>query len=360
MKILTILGTRPEIIKLSPVIPLLDKEFNHVLIHTGQHYDYNMDMVFFEELNLRKADYLLKIGSGSPIYQISEAIKKLEHILIEEKPDKVLVFGDTNAPISGALVSSKLNLFLVHLEAGCRCFNQIPEETNRIVTDHCSDLLLVPDKKAHENLINEGIPKNKIITVGSTAIESSLRNIRYAKKSEVLKNLELIKYNYILCTTHRAEITNNKEKLSGIINAINEISKQIKVVFPVHPRTNKVIKRYGIKLNENMKIIKPQGYLDFLKLLKNCLFTITDSGGIQEEAAALNTPCLICREETEWTYLTDIGKNILVGTSKENIVKKAKDLLENRDKLDTIRAIKVNLDDKISTKIIRALKNENP
>lgn len=359
MKLLTVMGTRPEIVKLSPVIPLFDKEFEHILVHTGQHYDYNMDELFFKDLNLRKPDYMLKIGSGSAIYQISESIKKIEDIITKEKPDKVLVFGDTNAPISTALITSKLNVFLIHLEAGCRCFSKIPEETNRIVTDHCSDLLLAPDKKAYENLIREGIPKEKIVIVGSTAIEASLRNLKFAEKSDVLEVNNLKKEEYIICTIHRAENTDSKKKLTGIIEAINDISKKIKIIFPIHPRTKKVIKDYDIKLNDNIKIISPQGYLDFLKLINNCLFVISDSGGIQEECAALNIPCLIAREETEWTYLTDAGKNILIGTKKENIVKKAKDLLENRQIIGKMKEIKIDFKDKISENILNVIKNES-
>jgi len=358
MKICTILGTRPEITKLSPLIPLLDQEFDHVLIHTGQHYDYNMDAIFFEELNLRKPDYQLNVGSKSHAEQTAEMMVKIEKILLEEKPDWIIVFADPNTPIAGALVASKLNIPLIHLEAGCRSFNKfMPEEINRIVCDHCADLLLAPNEIARNNLLREGINDEKIHVVGSTAIESSRRNVVLAR----LKNRPLItgltKDSFVLATIHRAENTNNILVLKELTEALSEISKIIPVVWSIHPRTRKLLEQNNINLPQTILVIEPQGYLNFLNLLDCSLFVMSDSGGIQEEAAALNIPCLILRNETEWTYLTDAGKNLILGTKKEKIVSVVKDLLQDRDKIKKMKVVQLNLNSNVSQEIIKVIKN---
>ncbi|MEW5896133.1 MAG: UDP-N-acetylglucosamine 2-epimerase (non-hydrolyzing) [Nanoarchaeota archaeon] len=359
MKICTILGTRPEIIKLSPLIPLLDQEFEHILIHTGQHYDYNMDKVFFEELWLREPDYLLRVGSDSQAIQTAKMMVKTEKILLREKPDWVVVFADPNTPLAGALVAAKLHLPLIHLEAGCRSFNkEMSEEINRIVCDHCADLLIAPDEKARKNLLREGLPEERIHVAGSMAIEASLRNVAYAReKSFILKEECLEKNRFILLTIHRAENTDNFEVLKGMVKAAEEIAGHIQVVFPVHPRTRKILAEHNLHPFK-IKLIEPQGYLDFLNLLDNCLFVMSDSGGIQEEAAALNKPCLILRNETEWTYLTDIGKNLIVGTGREKIVNDAIELINNTGKLLQMKNIQLNLNINIAKKIVEIIKNE--
>ena len=356
-KAATILGTRPEILKLSPVLPLLDKEFIHILIHTNQHYSYRMDRIFFKELNLKEPDFNLDVGSGTHAEQTSKMLIGIEKILLQEKPDVVIVNGDTNTTMSGALAAAKLNIPLMHIEAGCRSFNKrMPEEINRIIADHCSSLLIAPDKASYDNLIKEGIPKKSIFLTGNTAVESALRNRAYAKKSAILKKLDLKSKEYILCTIHRAENTNNVDVFEGLIKALNEISNQIKIIFPLHPRTKNIITENKINLNKNLKIIEPQGYVDFLCLLENALLVMSDSGGIQEEAAALSTPCLILRSETEWIYLTKAGKNILLGTNPKIIVEKTMHLLNNRKEIEKIRKIRVNLKKNASQKIINILK----
>lgn len=360
MKVVTILGTRPEIIKLSPLLPLLDKEFDHIIIHTGQHYDYQMDEIFFEQLNLRNPNYLLKVGSGKHAEQIAKMMIEIEKILIQEKPDWVIVFADPNTPLAGALVAVKLHLPLIHLEAGCRSFNKkMPEEINRVVCDHCADLLIAPDEKAEQNLLREGLPKEKIHVVGSTAIEASLRNVVFARENSlVIKDLNLGKEKFILLTIHRAENTNNFKVLEGLIEAAEEIANQIPIIFPMHPRTAKILKGHNLELNK-VKVIEPQGYLDFLNLLDSCLFIMSDSGGVQEEAAALDVPCLVLRNETEWTYLTDAGKNLLLSTDKEKIISIVNNLLKNRFKIKEMKNIQLNLNRNVAHKIIEVIKCES-
>ncbi len=355
MKIITILGTRPEITKLSPLLPVLDREFNHLLIHTGQHYDYEMDEVFFEELNLRRPDYNLNIGSGSHASQVAAMMIRIEEILLQEEPDVVIVFADPNTPLAGALVAVKLHIPLIHLEAGCRSFNKkMPEEINRIVCDHCADLLLAPDETAKRNLLNENIPESKISVTGSLAIESSLRNVLISReKSTVLADLKLKPKEYLLATLHRAETTDDFRILKGVMESLENISKEIKIIFPLHPRTKKVLESNNyVSFAKNIIFTKPLGYLDFLQLLDNSLLVMSDSGGIQEEAAALNVPCLILREETEWTYLIDAGKNKLLGRDKDKIVITTLELLHNPAHLDNMKSVQLNLNTHVSQKII--------
>jgi UDP-N-acetylglucosamine 2-epimerase len=240
LKVITILGTRPEITKLSPVLPVFDKEFDHKVIHTGQHYSYTMDRIFFEELRLRKPDYNLNVGSGTHAEQTAKMLIGIEKILIKEKPDYVVVFADPNTPLAGALAAAKLHIKVVHMEAGTRSFNRkMPEEINRVLIDHCSDILLAPDKKAVQNLAKEGIEKN-VYLVGSTAYEAALRNGEFAKNSNLLNKLKIKKREYILTTVHRAENTNDKKVLGELIGAVNNISEYIDIVLPLHPRTLKL------------------------------------------------------------------------------------------------------------------------
>ena len=362
MKIVTILGTRPEITKLSPLLHLLDEdeEIEHILIHTGQHYDYNMDSIFFSELGLKSPKHLLEVGSGSHANQVAKMMEGIEDVLNIEKPDGVIVFADPNTPLAGSLVASKMHIPLVHLEAGCRSFNKkMPEEINRIVCDHCADLLLAPDKKAHQNLLREGLPEDKISVVGSTAVEASLRNIVFAReKSKILKELDMVDKDYILLTIHRAENTNNFLVLKGLIEAAEEIaySENIPIIFPIHPRTKKILIEHNF-IPKTIKLIEPQGYLDFLNLLDSCLFVMSDSGGIQEEAVALDTPCLILRNETEWTYFTDVGKNLLLGTNKEKIIEVVTKLLRNKEKLQHMKNIQLNLNSNVAQKMVEIIKN---
>lgn len=355
MKIATVLGTRPEIIKLSPLIPLLDKEFDHILIHTGQHYSYSMDKIFFEDLNLRDCDYVLNIGSGSHGKQTGKMIMGIEDVLIKEEPDVVIVQGDTNSTLAGAIAASKLQMNVAHVEAGCRSFDrQMPEEINRTLVDHVSDILFAPDGNAYKNLTAEGIPDNFIHLVGNTSVDACLRAMNLFSQSK-LKDFELEKGNYILLTIHRQENT-TYSKLKEILCAINVISERIRIVFPVHLRTKKIIVENNIKLNDNILLTDPLGYKDFMGLLSNSKFVLTDSGGIQEESAILNIPCLILRENTEWMSYVNMGKNALLGTDQGGIINFVTGLLDDEKKLANMRQIKTQVKDGASTKILCTLK----
>lgn len=358
-KIVTIAGTRPEWTKLSALIPVLDKEFNHILVHTGQHYSYNMDKIFFEELKLRDPDYCLEVGSGTQAEQVGKGMIEFEKILLKEKPDLVIVFADTNSPITGAIVAAKLHIPVAHIEAGCRSFNKkMPEEINRIIADHCSDFNFPPDKVAYKNLVNEGINKSGIFLVGRTVYDTCLRIMELIKENKILEKLNLEKDKYLVLTIHRAENTNNLEILRGIINAINSVSTLIKIVFPIHPRTKKVLQDNNIKLNENVLEIEPLGYLDFTNLLINSKYVMSDSGSIQEEAVIYNVPCLILRNETEWIEFVEKGKNILCTTHNDAIITINNELLNNPSKLLGMRKIKIRHKKDVCKKIVEILKNE--
>ncbi len=358
-KVVTIAGTRPEWIKLSALIHILDKEFNHILVHTGQHYSYNMDRIFFEELKLREPNYCLEVGSGTQAEQVGKGMIEFEKILLKEKPDLVIVFADTNAPLTGAIVAAKLHILVAHIEAGCRSFNKkMPEEINRIIADHCSDFNFPPDKVAYKNLIKEGIDKNKIFLIGRTVYDTCLRTKELALKSNILEKLNLNKNNYILLTIHRAENTNNLDVLRVLIYAVNSVSTQIKIVFPIHPRTKKILEENHLVLNENVLITEPLGYLDFTNLLINSRYVMSDSGSIQEEAVIYNVPCLILRNETEWIEFVEKGKNILCTTKSDAIITINNELLNNKLKLEQMRKIKIKHKNEVCKKIVDILKNE--
>jgi UDP-N-acetylglucosamine 2-epimerase len=348
MKIITILGTRPEIVKLSALMPLLDQEFDHKVIHTGQHYDYEMDAVFFEELKLGIPDFSLNIGSHSQGKQTGLMLHKIEEVLLEEKPDLVIVQGDTNTTLSGALAASKLHIPLMHVEAGCRSFNRkMPEEINRILTDNIADFLIAPDQKSMQNLRSEGIPEEKIHLVGSTSFDAVLRNKEFAKPTD--------RKDFVLVTIHRAEST-QRETLKKITDALNQLSEDITVVFAAHPRTTKAIEEHAIILDPRIKLLGPQPYLSFLSLMKDCRFCISDSGGIQEEVLAFNKPCIVPRKDTEWMSLVEAGKNFLVGNETQHIVSKARMLL-NQEELDRIKGIELPYTSGASQKILEVIRN---
>ncbi len=356
MKIATIFGTRPEIIKLSTLIPQLDKEFDQVLIHTGQHYSYQMDKIFFEELRLRDCDYTLNIGSGTHAHQTGSMMIELEKVLLYEKPDMVLVQGDTNSTLAGALTASKLQIPVAHVEAGCRSFDRrMPEEINRILVDNISEYLFAPDENSYNNLTClECFPTEKVYLVGNTSVDACLR-AKQLFNQETLNYYSLEKGKYILFTLHRQENT-TIDGLKEILMALNLISDKIKVLFPVHLRTRKVIEENNIIIGDNIKLTDPLGYKDFMGLLTNSKFIMTDSGGIQEEAAVLNVPCLILRDNTEWMYYVEMGKNLLVGTHFDKIVKIVNNLLENDDKVEEIVRIKIPIKQGATESIFDILK----
>lgn len=323
MKIITVVGARPQFIKAAPVSKELRKYFNEILIHTGQHYDDNMSKIFFEELGIPKPDYNLNIGSGNHGKMTGEMLGKLEEIYLKEKPDCILVYGDTNSTLAGALAASKLLIPVIHVEAGLRSFNKsMPEEQNRILTDHISKLLLVPTKDAEKNLEKEGI-KNGVHNIGDVMYDAVLMFKEKSKiKEKLLEKIGVKKNEYILATIHRAENTNNIERLKNIIEALNESSTTI--VLPLHPRTKKFIEEYGLNFAEDIKVIEPVGYLEMLMLEGNSQKIVTDSGGVQKEAYFMSKPCITMRDETEWVETVDVGWNVVVGTDKAKILESIK------------------------------------
>lgn len=319
MKIITIVGARPQFIKAAPVSKILRTEHEEIIIHTGQHYDANMSDIFFNELKIPRPDYNLEIGSGSHGMMTGRMLEKLEEIYLKEKPDFVLVYGDTNSTLAGALAASKLLIPVIHIEAGLRSFNKaMPEEQNRILTDHISDLLLVPTEDAIKNLTNEGIKKG-IHNVGDVMYDAVLMFKEIAKsKSGLLKELDVNSGEYILTTIHRAENTNDINRLRNMIEALNESGE--KIILPLHPRTKKFIEGYGLNFNENIKVIDPIGYLEMLMLEENSKMIVTDSGGVQKEAYFMGKPCITMRDETEWVETVACGWNVVVGTDKNKIL----------------------------------------
>ena len=329
MKLSIIFGTRPEIIKFSPVVRYCQKhdiDFN--IIHSNQHYSYEMDQVFFDELELPEPDYNLNIGSGTHGLQTGRMLEKIEGKLLNIKPDVVMVQGDTNTVLAGALAASKLQIKVAHIEAGLRSYDRtMPEEINRILTDHVSDFLFPPTEASKDNLLKEGISEDKIYVVGNTIVEATLQNIKIGSKtSTILDKLDLKTDRYFLMTMHRVENVDSYDQLSKFVSSLKSISQiyDYKIVFPMHPRTMKQIVTFGLKDEvykiENLKIIDPVGYLDFLVLEQNAKLIITDSGGIQEEACILKVPCVTIRDNTERPETVDIGSNIVAGRDTKNII----------------------------------------
>lgn len=328
MKLITIIGARPQFIKAAPFSEEFRKKNEEILVHTGQHYDANMSDVFFEELGIPKPDYNLGVGSGSHGKQTAKMIEGIEEIILKEKPDGLLVYGDTNSTLAGALVASKLHIPVYHVEAGLRSYNKLmPEEQNRILTDHISNMLLCPTQTAVDNLSKEGI-KTGVINTGDIMYDTVLRNINISNQKysngvwfeEIVRENgeieKLIENEYYLATIHRAENTNNSEKLSNIFRAFNELDKP--VLLPIHPRTKKLIENLDVDLH-NVVIIKPVGYLLMLYLTSNAYMVVTDSGGLQKEAYFLKTPCTTLRDQTEWVETLNNEWNLLSHIDIEEI-----------------------------------------
>lgn len=322
MKILTVLGARPQFIKSAPVSRVLRTKHQELVVHTGQHYDANMSDIFFDELNIPKPNYYLGVGSGNHGKQTGEMMTKIEEIVLSESPDFLMVYGDTNSTLAGALVASKLHVPVIHIEAGLRSFNKkMPEEINRILTDHVSEFLFCPTETAVKNLRNENITRN-IFNTGDVMYDAVLYNRELAKrKSNILKENELTEKNYLLVTIHRAENTDSKQNMENILSAFSKIEDDM--VWPMHPRTKKRLTLYGLDLNAipNLKVIDPVGYIDMLSLEAHARKIITDSGGVQKESYFMGVPCVTIREQTEWVETLEEDANILVGTDESKILK---------------------------------------
>jgi len=319
IKLVTVVGARPQFIKLAPVSKVISyhPKMKEVLVHTGQHFDSEMSDIFFHELGLARPKYNLNIAGGTHGLMTGRMLEAIEKVLLKERPDCVLVYGDTNSTLAGALAASKLHIKIAHVEAGLRSFNmKMPEEVNRILTDRVSSLLLCPTDTAIANLKNEGYDNLDIAIeeTGDVMFDASMLFVSYTKKPEIA-----LPEKFILSTIHRAENTNEAEKLTSIFNAINEIAEQTPVVLPLHPRTKGFIDKYKIEIGKNVIIIDPVGYLEMLYLLQNCAMVFTDSGGLQKEAYFFNKFCVTMREETEWVELVKQGVNILTGSDYNKI-----------------------------------------
>lgn len=326
IKILVVVGARPNFVKAFPLFEEFKKHkmIEPILVHTGQHYDYEMSKVFFGDLNIPKPDYNLHVGSGSHSFQTAKVMEKLELIVMKEKPEWVVVFGDVNSTLAGALVASKLQIPLAHIEAGLRSFDKtMPEEVNRVLTDHISDALFCPTKKAVENLKKEGITKN-VHNVGDVMHDAYLKMAKIAeKKSKIMAELNLQKKKYMLLTIHRAKNTESSDDILKILEILAGTKENF--VFPVHPRTRKLIIEEKKDMDyPNIKFIKPVSYFDMIELEKNASKIITDSGGVQKEAYFAKVPCITLREETEWAETVGDGWNVLVGNDEKKIRKAIK------------------------------------
>ena len=318
------LGTRPEIIKMSPVIRACEREnSDYFILHTGQHYSYIMDRVFFEQLELPEAKYNLDVGSGKHGEQTGKILSGVEPVLQKERPDVVLVEGDTNTVLAGALAATKLHIKVGHVEAGLRSYDRkMPEEINRVLTDHCSDYLFAPTETAREILLGEGIPATKIFVTGNTVVDAVFQNLELAKdRNNALNDLHLEPRNYFLVTAHRQENVDVKERFEGIIKGLELVAKEfgLPVLYPIHPRARKMINHFGLKA-DGIEFIEPVDYLSFLQLESKARLILTDSGGVQEEACILKIPCVTLRDNTERPETLVVGSNILAGTTPEKIL----------------------------------------
>jgi UDP-GlcNAc3NAcA epimerase len=316
MKVASIVGARPQFVKAAVVSrALASAGVSDVLVHTGQHYDFEMSALFFDELHLPAPRYHLGIGSGHHGAQTGRMLEAIESLLLRDRPDMVLVYGDTNSTLAGALAAAKLQIPMSHVEAGMRSFNRQPEEINRVLTDHIADLLFAPTATAVRNLNNEGIPTERIIRTGDVMYDAALQFAAHADAvSQVLKRLELQPRTYLLATVHRSENTDDQGRLRAIFEGIAEVARQLPVVLPLHPRTRKEIQRAQISdtVLQRIRLLKPVGYLDMTMLEKHARLIATDSGGVQKEAYFHGVPCVTLRGETEWTETLEGGCNQLV------------------------------------------------
>ena len=369
MKILTILGARPQFIKAGSVSREVrrakeeGRSIEEVIVHTGQHYDANMSDIFFEEMQIPKPNYFLGIGGKSHGAMTGQMIEKIEEVALKEKPDWIMVYGDTNSTLAGAIVASKLHIKLAHIEAGLRSFNmKMPEEVNRILTDRVSTILFCPTETAVKNLKAEGFEvegrsgkredKNscfgRVVKVGDVMQDGALFYRALAKKPSIL-NLHPL--SFILCTIHRAENTDDESRLAGIFEALNKIAQEKQIILPLHPRTKKLL-HSTFYLHPNITLIDPVGYLEMIWLIDNCSLVMTDSGGLQKEAYFFEKQCITLRDETEWVELVERGANTLVGANKEKI-------LEAYENSSTFNLSSSNLnlygDGKASKRIIKEL-----
>jgi len=338
-RILNVVGARPNFMKIAPIQRVMrnSEKLKPLLIHTGQHYDAAMSKIFFDDLGMPAPDIYLGVGSGSHAAQTAQIMIELEQVMLAQRPDLVVVVGDVNSTLAASIVAAKLWIPVAHVEAGLRSFDRtMPEEINRILTDTIAELLFVTEPSGVQNLIHEGIAADKIHFVGNVMIDSLSEHLKKAQQSPILEQLNISERGYSLITLHRPGNVDQAESLTKIFTAIETIQEKIKIIFPVHPRTRRMINDFGFEERiarlSNLILLEPIGYLDFIKLMSHALFVLTDSGGIQEETTFLGIPCLTLRENTERPVTVAVGTNKLVGMNPEKIIQESLEIMAHRGK----------------------------
>jgi UDP-N-acetylglucosamine 2-epimerase (non-hydrolysing) len=339
---MSIVGARPNMMKVAPLLAELrqDPEIEPILVHTGQHYDYSMSQVFFDQLRVPPPDYNLDVGSGTHYAQTAEIIRKFGDLVQQDRPDMVLVAGDVNSTIACALVAAKERILVAHVEAGLRSFDRsMPEEINRILTDALADLLFTTEESANRNLANEGVAPGKVFFVGNLMIDSLVRALKIARPFSLRSELGLGEKPYAVLTLHRPSNVDNGDQLRATLDAVTELAQRIPVVFPAHPRTAKNIEAFGLKAVKTWQggsihgpglcMMPPASYLDFLDLMQHAVMVITDSGGVQEETTYLGVPCLTYRDNTERPVTISMGTNRVVGCDPQHLLLNALEVLES-------------------------------
>ena len=359
---MNVVGARPNFMKIAPIVRAMEKYDNlqNILVHTGQHYDERMSKLFFDDLQMPKPEVYLDVGSASHAVQTARIMVEFEKVLIKEKPDMVVVVGDVNSTVACSMVAVKMGIKVAHVEAGLRSFDRrMPEEINRLLTDAISDFLFVTEQSGLDNLKKEGIPEEKVHFVGHVMIDSLIHFTEKAKESNIMGQLNLDHQDYALVTLHRPSNVDSKENFTNLLNAFEEIEQNIKIIFPIHPRSRKMIDTFGLRDKiakmKNLQLLEPLGYLDFMNLMHHSKFLLTDSGGIQEETTYLGIPCITMRENTERPVTVDVGTNILVGSNTELIKKEAKNILDGNGKKGQIPEL---WDGKAAERIVKILANE--
>lgn len=362
IKIICTVGARPNFIKMAPIIEELKKyeDIDWLLVHTGQHYDYELSKSFFIDLDIPEPDVHLAVGSGSHAEQTGKIMMRFERLLVEQCPDLVIVVGDVNSTLACALAASKLHVPIAHVEAGLRSFDRaMPEEINRILTDAISDYLFVTENSGRENLLKEGIPQESIFFVGNVMIDTLLKYREQVLKSSILSELNLQPRSYVVLTLHRPENVDNKETFASLLSGLGELYRHIKVVYPIHPRAKIRMEEFGLKKDfpflqgeEEFILIEPLSYLKFMKLVSESNFVLTDSGGIQEETTVLRIPCLTLRKNTERPVTVAEGTNTVVGTNPKRIVEESMKILDGHRKFGKIPEL---WDGKTSERIVKIL-----
>ena len=342
-RLAVVVGARPNFMKAAPLMEELLKHPDQLqphLIHTGQHYDHKLSQLFFDELGMPKPDIYLGIGSASHAVQTARIMIEIEQVLLDRKPEMVIVFGDVNSTMAAGVVAAKLHIPTAHVEAGLRSYdNKMPEEINRIVTDRIAQFLFVSEQSGLDNLRKEGTDEGKVFYTGNIMIDSLVRNLSIAEKSGILESLQLEPRSYVAMTLHRPATVDNREVLVPLLETLNEIGEKIPIILPCHPRTTKMIEQFGLSIainSEAVRIIEPLGYLDFLKLQSNAHFVLTDSGGIQEETTYLGIPCITLRDNTERPVTVTEGTNVITGTDPDKVRNEAEKILDGNGKKGVI------------------------